>query len=283
LESGLSIHKDRGEAHLKRPGIRYPPDFHAFAAAGKRLMELHIDCEKQAEYPLEQIEDPKAELSFRVERMKLSKDKSELRCNDFLTLRGIPAAAFGVNFPSQVADANLRLPPRQPLRHRMGHRPVSGLHRQALRHRQRPQPRRRPAIYPPPHRPVHHRLARNPEDRRRPARPQSRPSHRSHRPSAYGRMNASACHDSSKSLSVQTLQTPIQQNKRLSPGLSWWSRPKSLFIRTLHTLGGGGTQETQNGRDRRLARLRKTAKSTSPRQPQQRPPSAPQPCPFSPS
>ena len=31
--------------------------------------------------------------SFRVDRMKLSKDKSELRYNDFLLLRGIPAAA----------------------------------------------------------------------------------------------------------------------------------------------------------------------------------------------
>lgn len=57
-------------------------------------MELHIDYEKQPEYPLEQLEDPKAEVSFRVERMKLSKDKSELRYNDFLTLRGIPPAAF---------------------------------------------------------------------------------------------------------------------------------------------------------------------------------------------
>ncbi len=59
-------------------------------------MELHIDYEKQEEYPLEQIENPSkdVEVSFRVERMKLSKDKSEIRYNDFLTLRGIPAAAF---------------------------------------------------------------------------------------------------------------------------------------------------------------------------------------------
>jgi hypothetical protein len=57
-------------------------------------MELHIDYEKQPAFPLEQIEDPKAEVSFRVDRMKLSKDKSELRYNDFLLLRGIPAAAY---------------------------------------------------------------------------------------------------------------------------------------------------------------------------------------------
>ena len=92
------------EPNLKRelPRIPFPSDFHTFAAAGKRLMELHIDYEKQAEYPLEQIEDPKAEVSFRVQtdkRMKLSKDKSELRYNDFLLLRGIPAT------PSTTASA----------------------------------------------------------------------------------------------------------------------------------------------------------------------------------
>jgi predicted helicase len=37
------------------PRIPFPPDFHAFAAAGKRLMELHIDYEKQPEYKLEQL------------------------------------------------------------------------------------------------------------------------------------------------------------------------------------------------------------------------------------
>jgi predicted helicase len=89
-------YRTRYAANLKRelPRIPFPPDFHTFAAAGKRLMELHIDYEKQPEYALEQIEDPKAEVSFRVDRMKLSKDKSELRYNDFLLLRGIPAAAY---------------------------------------------------------------------------------------------------------------------------------------------------------------------------------------------
>ena len=54
-------------------------------------------------YPLEQIEDPKAEVSFRVERMKLSKDKTELRYNDFLLLRGIPAAAFDCRLGNRSA------------------------------------------------------------------------------------------------------------------------------------------------------------------------------------
>jgi predicted helicase len=66
-------------------------------------MELHIDYEKQPEYPLEEIESPTAEVSFRVERMKLSKDKSELRYNDFLTLRGIPSAAFDYRLGNRSA------------------------------------------------------------------------------------------------------------------------------------------------------------------------------------
>ena len=99
-------YRTRYAANLKRelPRIPFPPDFHAFAAAGKRLMELHIDYEKQPEYPLEEIESPTAEVSFRVEKMRLNpKDKSELRYNDFLTLRGIPAAAFDYHLGNRSA------------------------------------------------------------------------------------------------------------------------------------------------------------------------------------
>lgn len=76
------------------PRIPYAPDFHAFAQAGKRLAELHVDYEKQPEYPLEMIENPEAPLDWRVEKMRLSKDKTRMVYNDFLTLAGIPAEAF---------------------------------------------------------------------------------------------------------------------------------------------------------------------------------------------
>ena len=67
-------------------------------------MELHIDYEKQSEYPLEQIEDDKAEMTFRVERMRINpKDKSELRYNDFLTLRGIPLDAYNYRLGNRSA------------------------------------------------------------------------------------------------------------------------------------------------------------------------------------
>ena len=101
-------YRTRYAANLKRelPRIPFPPDFHSFAAAGQRLMELHIDYEKQPEYPLEHIENPskEVEVTYRVEKMRLNpKDRSELRYNDFLTLRGIPAAAFDYRLGNRSA------------------------------------------------------------------------------------------------------------------------------------------------------------------------------------
>ena len=62
-------------------------------------MELHIDYEQQPEYPLEEIEhsgtrEHPIKWTLRVEKMSLSKDKTELRYNEALTLRGIPPACF---------------------------------------------------------------------------------------------------------------------------------------------------------------------------------------------
>jgi predicted helicase len=76
------------------PRIPFAPDFRAFADIGKRLAEIHVNYEQQPEYPLERIEKPGAQLDWRVERMKLSKDKRSLIYNDFLTLSGIPPEVF---------------------------------------------------------------------------------------------------------------------------------------------------------------------------------------------
>jgi predicted helicase len=56
----------------------YVPDFLGFAAAGQRLAELHVNCEQQPEYYWHRIENRKAPLSYRVEKMKLSKDKTSI-------------------------------------------------------------------------------------------------------------------------------------------------------------------------------------------------------------
>lgn len=84
------------EANLKRelPRIPFAPDFWAFANAGERLAELHVNYEDQDEYPLTELEDDDADFTYRVEKMKLSKDKTQLIYNDFLTLAGIPEKVY---------------------------------------------------------------------------------------------------------------------------------------------------------------------------------------------
>ncbi len=76
------------------PRIPFAPDFRAFAGAGKRLARLHLDYERIDPYPLEWIESPDVPLSYRVEKMRLAKDKASLKVNESLTLAGIPAEVF---------------------------------------------------------------------------------------------------------------------------------------------------------------------------------------------
>ena len=74
--------------------IPFAPDLRAFADIGQRLAEIHVNYEQQPEYPLEKIETPGRPLDWRVEKLKLSKDKRSLIYNDFLSLGGIPPEAF---------------------------------------------------------------------------------------------------------------------------------------------------------------------------------------------
>src|ERR1051325_675385 len=74
--------------------MAFAPDFQALADAGARLAELHVNYEEQPEFPLERIENADAALDWRVERMRLSKDKQQIIYNDFLTLSGVLAETF---------------------------------------------------------------------------------------------------------------------------------------------------------------------------------------------
>jgi predicted helicase len=74
-------------------------------------MRLHIEYEKQAQYPLDRRETGK--LDWRVEKMALSKDKKQLKYNEFLTLSGIPAVG-------------IRVPAGEPERAGVGGGPVPG-------------------------------------------------------------------------------------------------------------------------------------------------------------
>jgi predicted helicase len=81
-------------ANLKRelPRIPMAPDFKRIAEIGAALMKLHIEYEKQKEFPLQRTATGK--LDWRVDKMALSKDKTQLRYNEFLTLSGIPPEVY---------------------------------------------------------------------------------------------------------------------------------------------------------------------------------------------
>ena len=106
---GLLHHPDyreKYEANLKRdlPHIPFAEDFWGFVAAGTQLANLHVNYESQPEYDkLKFVQTPDVPLNWRVEKMKLSKDKTSLIYNDFLTLSGIPPRAFDYQFGTRSA------------------------------------------------------------------------------------------------------------------------------------------------------------------------------------
>jgi predicted helicase len=92
-------------ANLRRelPRIPFAPAFGPFAAAGAGLAELHVGYEDQPEYPLTWLENNDVPLSYRVEKMRLSRDKTQLVVNDFLTLAGIPPQTFDYRLGNRSA------------------------------------------------------------------------------------------------------------------------------------------------------------------------------------
>ena len=98
-------YRERYEANLRRdlPYLPYTPDFWGFAKAGRRLGEIHVGYEDVDEYSLRFVETPDTPLDWRVEKMKLSRDKTGVKYNDFLTLDGIPARVFDYRLGNRSA------------------------------------------------------------------------------------------------------------------------------------------------------------------------------------
>jgi len=101
-------YRERYQANLKRdlPHVPLAPqssDFWAFAKAGARLADIHVGYEEMPLYPLTIVETPGQLLNWRVEKMRLSKDKKSIRYNDFLTLEGIPEKAFAYRLGNRSA------------------------------------------------------------------------------------------------------------------------------------------------------------------------------------
>ena len=105
-------YRARFAANLKRdlPRIPYARDFRGFANAGARLAKIHVGYEDVDEYhggngapTLQLVETPGKPLDWRVQKMKLSKDKTQITYNDFLTLDGIPSKAFDYRLGNRSA------------------------------------------------------------------------------------------------------------------------------------------------------------------------------------
>jgi predicted helicase len=77
--------------------------FHEFAAAGKKLADQHVNYESAKEFKLQRIENKDVKLDWRVEAMKLTKDKSAIIYNEFLTLAGIPPEVFDYKLGNRSA------------------------------------------------------------------------------------------------------------------------------------------------------------------------------------
>ncbi len=98
-------YREQYQANLKRELPRVPlvSDFWSYVKTGRRLGEIHVSYEDQPEHDLIRIEDPDARLNWRVEKMKLSKDKTQIRYNDFLNLAGVPPEAFDYRLGNRSA------------------------------------------------------------------------------------------------------------------------------------------------------------------------------------
>jgi predicted helicase len=57
-------------------------------------MDLHLNYERQAEYKLDWQENEQVPFNWRVEKMRLTPDKTAIIVNESLTLAGLPAECF---------------------------------------------------------------------------------------------------------------------------------------------------------------------------------------------
>ena len=94
------------QENLKRnfPRIPFATDFWKFAEAGKQLADLHVNYESVPKYAgLTLKATPDMPLDWRVEKMTLSKDKTQIRYNDFLTIEDIPPEAHDYRLGTRSA------------------------------------------------------------------------------------------------------------------------------------------------------------------------------------
>jgi predicted helicase len=102
-DGSLHAPSEPGHEDVRTPSKKDRPVFHAFAEAGRKLANLHIGYESAKPFPLEAIENRDVPLDWRVEAMRLTKDKSAIIYNEFLTLAAIPPETFGYRLGNRSA------------------------------------------------------------------------------------------------------------------------------------------------------------------------------------
>ena len=100
-------YREKYQANLKRdlPHIPFAKDFWGFANAGKALVDLHVNYESVPKYEKLQLkETPDTQrIDWQVEKMRFSKDRTQIYYNDYFTLTGIPAEAFDYRLGNRSA------------------------------------------------------------------------------------------------------------------------------------------------------------------------------------
>lgn len=92
-------YRERFVENLKRELPRIPlvlgrAAFDTCVRIGSALMRLHLDYERVDEWPLRWVETSLLPLDWRVKKMRLSRDKTQLVYNEMLTLADIPPECF---------------------------------------------------------------------------------------------------------------------------------------------------------------------------------------------
>jgi predicted helicase len=92
-------YRERYAENLKRdlphiPLIATQSLFDCCVITGKALMDLHLNYEQEQEYKLAWLENADVPFSWRIDRMRLTPDKTAIVVNESLTLSGIPPASF---------------------------------------------------------------------------------------------------------------------------------------------------------------------------------------------
>ena len=92
-------YRERYAENLKRdlphiPLLHRNEAFLSCVNIGKQLMDIHLNYEQAQEYPLKWVENQDVPFSWRVEKMRLTPDRTAVIVNESLTLSGIPQECY---------------------------------------------------------------------------------------------------------------------------------------------------------------------------------------------